>query len=427
MSLYGIDTLSLVSADELDSLVEGYLEQIHAGALPKAALIPELYFYNALTLLDDYRKGYEREFFSEDWTIKDTALLGRVQNNIFAFSAAKSFAQIQEMRDAVYRDGKLMPWSEYKKEALKINSKYNLTYLDAERQAVISAGTQGSRWIDIEQMKDTHPYLEYVTAADSHVREEHRALHGIILSIDDPFWQSYYPPNGYRCRCSTRKLTERTAAHARQQYKGEMPDSGTAQKMAGRSVDKMFRHNVGTTGVAFSDAHPYFKANADAKAMQLSAVKNYGMRPAKEIYTFPSRLAKYKGGITTQTEYNQYWTELEQKHGKVGEGFMLIDAKNNISATFDSTLKQKILDRGRHTYFDEAFEVFTKPSEVWGIFKGGKKTGIKQEYFNVYLKYYEDKPTVLLVNKEGRVDSFYKLDTIEQAEQFRMGLLKQKR
>ncbi|MBQ7855294.1 MAG: hypothetical protein IJ352_09820 [Muribaculaceae bacterium] len=28
------------------------------------------------------------------------------------------------------------------------------------------------------------------------------ALHGVTLPIDDPFWDSFLPPNGWNCRCT---------------------------------------------------------------------------------------------------------------------------------------------------------------------------------------------------------------------------------
>ncbi|WP_151834590.1 phage head morphogenesis protein, partial [Acinetobacter junii] len=42
-------------------------------------------------------------------------------------------------------------------------------------------------------------------------RPSHLALDGVIRHIDDPFWQKWYPPNGYRCRCTINAITEKQA------------------------------------------------------------------------------------------------------------------------------------------------------------------------------------------------------------------------
>lgn len=436
MKLYALADCNLSAEEsenaEIDALIEPYLNKLYAGEWDENRVVDEIYTHTAKTLLDGYKEGYEKAFFSPDWTTKDTNLLTRVQNNIFAFSGAKSFAEIQKLRDAVYENGKQLSFTDYKRRARKINIVYNESYLEAERQAVISAGTQGSRWLDFEETTDTHPYLEYVTARDEHVREEHRRLDGLIYPVGDPFWNAYYPPNGWRCRCSVRKCTERDYEHRQKNYEGRskspMPTSEEAQKIAGKVVAKPFRHNVGKTEVFERDGHPYFKANAQAKEMQLSAVKNYGMKPAKEIYADSRNLSKYKKEIGNEKDYREYWDILESHYGKPGEGFTLTDKRQNISAWFDNTLKEKMLERGRYTYFDEAIDVFNNPDEIWGTFQMSKNRRFGEQFFNAYVKYYEDKPLVLLVDKDGAVKSFYKWDReIEDFEKFRVGLLKQKR
>lgn len=429
--LYGLSMPDLVLAEgsELDDLVEEYLSRIYNGEWDMDRVIPELYFHNALSLSDGFKEGYSRGFFTPDWTIRDNNLLSTVQNNLFAFSGAKTYAEMQELRDLVYKGGKLMPWNDYLRQARKINVKYNEGYLRTERETVIASGISGSRWVDMQETIDLYPYGEYCTQRDGHVRDGHRILDGIIFRLDDAQASRYNPPNDYNCRCYLRKLSEREYAHKTGQWesrnKRPMPTSEEFQQMAGQSTPKMFRHNPGTSGVFDIDGHPYFKASAAARNMQLSAVRNYGMNPARKVYTDPSKLPGYHGGITSEESYNNYWRELERKHGKESEGFTLVDGKNNIMARFDPQLREKILNSGRHYYFDEAVEVFTKPSEVWGVIKSGKR--FEDEYFNAYLKYYNDRPVVLMINKDGRVDSFYKLDTVEQAEQFRLGLLKQKK
>lgn len=393
------------------------MSDIYKGA---ATTIPfELYQYTSYGLWNAYKKGYSKQLFGGDWTINDTELINRVQNNFFSFSGAKCYDEMNTLRDAVYQDGKIQPFSKFKEKAFEINRKYNIQYLEAERQHVITAGTMGSLWVDIQADKDLYPYLKYVTQNDSHVREEHQPLHGLIYPVYDPFWNSYYPPNGWRCRCTVQKLSERDYNH---QKKAGQIDSEQAQKLAGQSTSKEFRNNVGTSEVFTKDGHPYYKSSRDAAEKQLSATKHYGLKGVDQIYGYPAKLAKYVGSITNRQEYENFWKNRQGADGT----FTLTDKRTDIAAKFDQALKQKMVDKDRFLYFDEAINTFEKPDEVWGVFKGAKKH-LENEFFNVYLKYYDDKPIVLLVNKEGKVDSFYKLDSIKQAEQFRLGVLKYKK
>lgn len=53
------------------------------------------------------------------------------------------------------------------------------------------------------------PYWRYLTAGDGHVRESHAAMEGKVYRADDPIWDIWYPPNGFRCRCMVVSLTRR--------------------------------------------------------------------------------------------------------------------------------------------------------------------------------------------------------------------------
>ena len=65
--------------------------------------------------------------------------------------------------------------------------------------------------------KKLRPFWKYITAGDGEVRESHAQMEGRIYPADDPIWDIWYPPNGFRCRCTVVSLTksqaEREKAH----------------------------------------------------------------------------------------------------------------------------------------------------------------------------------------------------------------------
>jgi SPP1 gp7 family putative phage head morphogenesis protein len=86
-----------------------------------------------------------------------------------------------------------------------LGSPYRLrTIYEANLQSAYSAGRWQSQW----ENRQARPFLQYVAVLDSRTRPAHRALHGTIAPIDSPFWRYFYPPNGWRCRCRVRALTQ---------------------------------------------------------------------------------------------------------------------------------------------------------------------------------------------------------------------------
>lgn len=49
----------------------------------------------------------------------------------------------------------------------------------------------------------------YATVGDARVRDTHAALEGTTLPKEDPFWNQFWPPNGYQCRCVAIPIFER--------------------------------------------------------------------------------------------------------------------------------------------------------------------------------------------------------------------------
>lgn len=94
------------------------------------------------------------------------------------------------------------------------------------------------RWERTERLADRLPYLRYVAVLDERTRQLHRQWHGTILRWDDPWWDTHYPPNGWRCRCTVMQLGV-----------ADLKRYGwTAASAAPRGVDRMWtNHRTGET------------------------------------------------------------------------------------------------------------------------------------------------------------------------------------
>lgn len=174
----------------------------------------------------------------------------KMQQNIYKFSHAKTFTQLQEINGLLHKDGKKRSWQDFKTEVLRVNENYNVNYLQAEWQTANQAGHHARNWETYQAQRHLFPNLKYKTVGDARVREEHRALEGIIAPIDSDFWKKYYPPNGWRCRCRV----VQTAELATHDIKEDYPE-----------IKPQFRVNVGQTEQAYSDGtaegskpHNYF-------------------------------------------------------------------------------------------------------------------------------------------------------------------------
>ena len=74
-------------------------------------------------------------------------------------------------------------------------------------QTAFSAGHYKS--MTDETVMKMRPYWQYQTAGDGKVRESHAVMEGRVYPADDPIWDIWYPPNGFKCRCIVVSLSER--------------------------------------------------------------------------------------------------------------------------------------------------------------------------------------------------------------------------
>lgn len=65
-----------------------------------------------------------------------------------------------------------------------------------------------------EQMTDPgvmklRPYWQYDAVNDAHTRPSHLAMDGRVFPADSEVWNTWFPPNGFRCRCTVKTLSKR--------------------------------------------------------------------------------------------------------------------------------------------------------------------------------------------------------------------------
>ena len=176
----------------------------------------------------------------------------RLTRSNYIFSGMKTFHELNEAFPSLLdENGNRKTFEQFLNDVRKIDETYNQNYLRAEFNFVQSSAEMAAKWERF--MEDGDRYnLQYRTAGDGKVRPEHASMHGITLPPSDSFWEEFYPPNGWNCRCTVvqvRKSKYPTTAHEEAIALGEL---GT-----GKDTKGIFRFNPGKEGKAMPDYNPY--------------------------------------------------------------------------------------------------------------------------------------------------------------------------
>lgn len=79
------------------------------------------------------------------------------------------------------------------------------------------------------------PYWQYDAVNDTHTRPSHLAMDGKVFPADSPIWDTWFPPNGFRCRCTVKSLSKRQVEQ--QDIKVETETPTAAELPDGRYVN----------------------------------------------------------------------------------------------------------------------------------------------------------------------------------------------
>ncbi len=241
-----------------DEQIEDLINDVYEGKVTRKKLPKALYEAILLRLTQAVVDGFG--VFGD--SPAHSTLLSSFESNMAIFSAAKTFQQVHDMSNFITNDaGVKRPFSDFKKNADDIFGVYNNAWLETEFNTAFSLSQSGSQWLDIQETKDTLPLLRYSTVGDERVRDEHAELDDITLEVDDPFWDTFFPPNNFNCRCIAEQIDE-----------GEITD------LKSRKIEnppKLFSMNAGKDKVIFDEkSHPYFKVDKRYKVLKKD---NFGL------------------------------------------------------------------------------------------------------------------------------------------------------
>lgn len=222
-------------------LSEELLQRLYRG--DEVMADTDTLFYN----LDKFRQRLDTALGTDAtlWGTRYAEMSLMMQRQMLRLCVAKNHSEMTSLqRLAAGRQGSNRSFEEFAERAARLHTLYNGAYLRTELDTAQTAVETGMTWQDVEQDKDIFPSLRYETAGDEHVRASHRILDGIVRPVDDDFWNTYYPPNGYNCRCTVVQTSERTT---RLGMDKPLP------------IPELFEVNLAKEKHMFPPSHPYFE------------------------------------------------------------------------------------------------------------------------------------------------------------------------
>lgn len=173
--------------------VKIFEKELHQSALAKATTIARL---SSLEMTKDIYQSLEN-------ALREGKAFGQWKKELIGEFERKGWVFAHDKKVSRGIDGNLLAdpkTGEYFGTPRRLNTIYRVNM-----QAAYSA----ARYQRLRDNVDNRPYWQYSAVGDVRTRPAHLALNGKIYRYDDPFWSTFYPPNGFNCRCTVIALDER--------------------------------------------------------------------------------------------------------------------------------------------------------------------------------------------------------------------------
>lgn len=290
----------------------------------------------AVLLTDsDVRKFIERQKLIFDNAV-DTALkevplddisVQRLKESNYVFSGIKTFHELNETFPSLLdEEGNRKPFNQFLNDVQKVYDTYNVQYLRTEYNFAQASALMAARWKKFEQDGDRYN-LQYRTMYDKRVRRTHRMLHNITLPIESPFWDKYFPPNGWNCRCTVVQVRKDKYPVSNEQEAMNLGSQATAGK-----YQEMFMFNPGKRMTTFPAYNGYTLRKCNRCEVRPDKMKLAADIPDNEVCRACRLLQEMRAGkerLQEQRKAVRQWA----KENLVGKTVLVQGIQNPVEFT----------------------------------------------------------------------------------------------
>lgn len=203
---------------------------------------------------------------------------GEAHNRAFMVAGAMGEDLLNDLRgavdDAIARGVSL---GEFQKQFAAIAARHGWDYTGPEpwRARVIydtnmRQSYNAGREAQMEAAKARRPYGIYVHGDSLNPREQHLKWHHLVLPLDDPWWETHSPSNGYGCKCKKYSLSEAelkrrgltVSSSPEIEYRDYLDKSTGEIKQIPKGIDPGFEYRPG----GLAEANKTLQSSLQAKA-----------------------------------------------------------------------------------------------------------------------------------------------------------------
>lgn len=252
--------------DYSDVKISALIEGIYDGSITEYDLSVDLY----KAIGEYFQKGLYKGFGMDlkDAAGKDLELLTELRENIWMFSAAKTFQEVKDIGALMYNENdELRSLKEFNDLGRDAYSLWNDTWGTTEYNTAEGQAQSASKWNEIEANKKLFPMIRYSAVIDDNTSDICLPLDGLVAPVDDPIWDTISPENHFNCRCvllQEEETVEATPADEKDDRVKSVEDK----------MSDLFKMNPGKDGYIFKDDHPYFEVEKKDRSF---ARENFGL------------------------------------------------------------------------------------------------------------------------------------------------------